>query len=98
MAIGEFGRTPRINADAGRDHWPGAMSVLYAGGGLKMGQAIGTTNAKAEYPTTQAVHARLRALDDVPRARHRPQARLLRPGPAPAADSREGEPIEELVG
>ena len=35
---------------AGRDHWPGAMSVVYAGGGLKMGQAIGTTDAKAEYP------------------------------------------------
>ena len=54
MAMGEFGRTPKINKDAGRDHWPGAMSVLYAGGGLKMGQAIGTTNALAEYPTTKA--------------------------------------------
>src|SRR6185437_1718438 len=51
MATGEFGRTPKINKDAGRDHWPGAMSVLYAGGGLKMGQMIGTTNALAEYPT-----------------------------------------------
>ncbi|MFM9067687.1 MAG: DUF1501 domain-containing protein [Planctomycetota bacterium] len=54
MSFGEFGRTPRINGGAGRDHWPGAMSVLYAGGGLKMGQAIGTTNDKAEYPTTKA--------------------------------------------
>jgi Protein of unknown function (DUF1501) len=53
VAFGEFGRTPRINSQAGRDHWPGAMSVLYAGGGLKMGQAIGTTNATAEYPTTK---------------------------------------------
>lgn len=53
MAMGEFGRTPRINGGAGRDHWPGAMSVLYAGGGLKMGQAIGTTDSKAEYPTTK---------------------------------------------
>ncbi|HND51864.1 MAG TPA: DUF1501 domain-containing protein [Pirellulaceae bacterium] len=53
MAMGEFGRTPRINGGAGRDHWPGAMSVLYAGGGLRMGQAIGTTNDKAEYPTTK---------------------------------------------
>jgi hypothetical protein len=54
MSFGEFGRTPRINGQAGRDHWPGAMSILYAGGGLKMGQAIGTTNDKAEYPTTKA--------------------------------------------
>ena len=53
MAMGEFGRTPKINKDAGRDHWPGAMSVLYAGGGLRMGQAIGTTNALAEYPTSK---------------------------------------------
>lgn len=53
MAMGEFGRTPRINPQAGRDHWPGAMSILYAGGGLNMGQAIGTTNAGAEYPTSK---------------------------------------------
>lgn len=54
MAMGEFGRTPRINGGAGRDHWPGAMSVLFAGGGLRMGQVIGTTNNKAEFPTTKA--------------------------------------------
>ena len=54
MSFGEFGRTPRINSGAGRDHWPGAMSVLYAGGGLKMGQVIGSTNDKAEYPTSKA--------------------------------------------
>jgi hypothetical protein len=53
MTMGEFGRTPRINPQAGRDHWPGAMSILYAGGGLKMGQAIGTTDSKAEYPTSK---------------------------------------------
>src|SRR5438067_778860 len=53
MAMGEFGRTPKVNKDAGRDHWPGAMSVLYAGGGLKMGQAVGTTNALAEYATSR---------------------------------------------
>lgn len=53
MAMGEFGRTPRINPGAGRDHWPGAMSVLFAGGGLRMGQAIGTTDSKAEYPTSK---------------------------------------------
>src|SRR5581483_12331225 len=51
VMCGEFGRTPRINtSDAGRDHWGPVMSVLVAGGGLKMGQAIGTTNARAEYP------------------------------------------------
>lgn len=48
---GEFGRTPKINStDAGRDHWSPAMSALVAGGGLKMGQVVGSTNARAEYP------------------------------------------------
>jgi uncharacterized protein (DUF1501 family) len=48
---GEFGRTPKINSsDAGRDHWAPVMSALVAGGGLKMGQAIGASSARAEYP------------------------------------------------
>jgi uncharacterized protein (DUF1501 family) len=52
MAFGEFGRTPRINRDAGRDHWPGAMSVLLAGGGLKAGQMIGATDARGAFPAS----------------------------------------------
>jgi len=48
---GEFGRTPKINtSDAGRDHWSPVMSALVAGGGMKMGQAIGTSSARGEYP------------------------------------------------
>jgi uncharacterized protein (DUF1501 family) len=50
MAFGEFGRTPTINHEAGRDHWPGAMSMLLAGGGLRMGQVIGATDSRAAYP------------------------------------------------
>jgi uncharacterized protein (DUF1501 family) len=53
MSMGEFGRTPKINTTAGRDHWPGAMSVLYAGGGLRMGQMIGTTDSTASQPTSK---------------------------------------------
>ena len=86
MAMGEFGRTPKINKDAGRDHWPGAMSVLYAGGGLKMGQADRHDQRDGRVPDEQAVHARLRAEHDVPRPGHRPQARVHRPGPTAAAD------------
>ncbi|HXJ55438.1 MAG TPA: DUF1501 domain-containing protein [Verrucomicrobiae bacterium] len=51
---GEFGRTPRINKYGGRDHWPSAGSVLFSGGGLQMGQYVGTTNATGEYPVTRA--------------------------------------------
>ncbi len=48
---GEFGRSPKINKDdAGRDHWSPVMSALVAGGGLKMGQAIGASSARGEYP------------------------------------------------
>ena len=49
---GEFGRTPRIGDSTpdGRGHWPQVMSALIAGGGLKMGQAIGASNARAELP------------------------------------------------
>ena len=46
IALGEFGRTPQINKDSGRDHWSNAMSVLFAGGGTPGGQAIGATDAK----------------------------------------------------
>jgi hypothetical protein len=52
---GEFGRSPKINGGAGRDHWSPAMSALIAGGGLKMGQAIGSTNARGEFPTDRKV-------------------------------------------
>jgi hypothetical protein len=51
--MGEFGRTPKINKDAGRDHWPGAFCVLMAGGGLQMGQMIGTTDRHGAYPTSK---------------------------------------------
>jgi hypothetical protein len=53
LVMGEFGRTPRLSRNqfgVGRDHWPAAQTVLFAGGGLRMGQAIGATNGKAEYP------------------------------------------------
>jgi uncharacterized protein (DUF1501 family) len=47
---GEFGRTPRINRQAGRDHWAPVMSALIAGGGLRMGQAVGSSTARGERP------------------------------------------------
>ncbi|MES2789732.1 MAG: DUF1501 domain-containing protein [Planctomycetota bacterium] len=53
VAVGEFGRTPKLsrgNGCLGRDHWPSAMSALVAGGGIRGGQVIGATTSKAEYP------------------------------------------------
>lgn len=47
---GEFGRTPRVNGSAGRDHWAPVMSALVAGGGMRMGQAVGSSSARGETP------------------------------------------------
>jgi hypothetical protein len=55
IAWGEFGRTPRINKDAGRDHWPQVSSAILAGGGLKMGQVIGSTNRLGEHAKDRPV-------------------------------------------
>jgi uncharacterized protein (DUF1501 family) len=50
MVSSEFGRTPKINKDAGRDHWPKVFSVVLAGGGIKRGQIYGASNAVASEP------------------------------------------------
>lgn len=55
VVAGEFGHSPKINKDAGRDHWPQAQSILLAGGGYRHGQVIGSTNDKAEYPTSRKI-------------------------------------------
>jgi hypothetical protein len=55
---GEFGRTPRINANGGRDHWPRVCSALVAGGGMRSGQVLGSTNRWGEEPLTRPIHFR----------------------------------------
>lgn len=53
VAVGEFGRTPKINGKAGRDHWNQCYSGLVAGGGTRAGQVIGASDARGEYPATR---------------------------------------------
>jgi hypothetical protein len=53
VAVGEFGRTPKINGKAGRDHWNDCYSGLVAGGGLRVGQVIGASDRRAEYPASR---------------------------------------------
>jgi uncharacterized protein (DUF1501 family) len=53
---GEFGRSPRVNRAAGRDHWPAVASAVLAGGGLRLGQVIGSTNRFGEAARTRPVH------------------------------------------
>lgn len=97
MSYGEFGRTPRINKDAGRDHWPGAMSVVFAGGGLKMGQMIGSTDPKAEYPKTRAAGPQdvLATMYHVLGIDYRHE--FYDGGHRPVPILNEGKPIEELI-
>jgi hypothetical protein len=56
VAWGEFGRTPQINKDGGRDHWPQLGCALLAGGGMKTGQVIGTTDRLGGEITSRGVH------------------------------------------
>jgi uncharacterized protein (DUF1501 family) len=53
--MGDFGRTPVINKDAGRDHWPQCYSVVLAGGGIRGGQVIGESDKTGAYPRVRPV-------------------------------------------
>ncbi len=55
---GEFGRTPRVNGTAGRDHWPAVMSAMIAGGGIRTGQVIGSTDGTASDAAERPVRVR----------------------------------------
>ncbi len=55
LVTGEFGRTPKINAKAGRDHWPRAFSVLMAGGGIRGGQVIGASDGQGAGPAGEGI-------------------------------------------
>jgi Protein of unknown function (DUF1501) len=100
VAVGEFGRTPRLthaNGCLGRDHWPDAQCALLAGGGLRTGQVVGATNGRGEYPkerplTPQDLLATVyRHLGIDPRLEFKDFAGR----PVPILGS--GEPIRELL-
>ncbi len=55
VATGEFGRTPFVNSRGGRDHWPGVWSALFAGGGVRGGQAVGSSDALGGEPNDRPV-------------------------------------------
>jgi len=55
VVMGEFGRTPKINSNGGRDHWPNVFSVALAGGGIRGGQIVGSSDALGEYPKDNPV-------------------------------------------
>ncbi len=94
---GEFGRTPRLNGQGGRDHWPGCMSVLVAGGGLRMGQVVGATGRQAEAPVDRALRP-----EDVLRTVYKvlaidPYHEFRNDAGRPLAVLNQGQPIAELL-
>lgn len=100
MALGEFGRTPRLttlNGKLGRDHYPQAMSALVSGGGMRMGQVIGATNSKGEYPKERPLTPKdlLATVYHHLRLDHHQEFRDFTGRPIPVLSS--GEPIRELV-
>lgn len=98
FVTGEFGRTPKINARAGRDHWPRAMCCLLAGGGIRGGRVIGETDASGEGPKDRAITP-----DDVAATFYQSLGIDARkeyhtPTGRPVMIVRHGTPIKELLG
>lgn len=98
FVTGEFGRTPRINARAGRDHWPRAMCCLLAGGGIRGGRVIGESDAKGEGPKDTSI-----APDDMAASFYQTlgidaHKEYQTPTGRPMMIVRNGTPIKELLG
>lgn len=97
VITGEFGRTPRINGSAGRDHWAPLSTLALAGGGLKMGRVVGESTAKAETPkstpiTPQDLMATVFHVLGIPQDLH-----FKDPSGRPSPMLTGGQPIAELV-
>jgi hypothetical protein len=97
VAAGEFGRTPRINDQGGRDHWPGVWSVLLAGGGLVGGQVLGASDARGMFPADRPVTPAELAATILHALGIDLATRLKLPQGAEIALA-DAEPIRELVG
>jgi hypothetical protein len=95
--MGEFGRTPKVNSSAGRDHWPNAMAVCMGGGGVKTGQAIGTSNERAEFPKDRPIR-----VEDVGATIYKAlgvdyEKEYMSPQNRPLKINYDGEPVQELL-
>jgi uncharacterized protein (DUF1501 family) len=95
LAMGEFGRTPRLNPRGGRDHWPGCWSVLFAGGGTRGGRVVGASDSTGAEPRDRPVTPAALAATVYKGLGLDPRTPLPGPEgrPVPLAD---GEPIAEL--
>jgi len=97
VVASEFGRTARINKDAGRDHWPKAFSVMMAGGGTKAGQIIGQTDPRGQEPTSTPIGPEDLAATMFSLVGIDPEKKLMSPGNRPIDIVRQGAPINEIL-
>jgi uncharacterized protein (DUF1501 family) len=97
-AYGEFGRTPKINKDVGRDHWGPAASLLFAGGGVRGGQVIGQTDKQGAYPTRRPVRPEDVACTIYEAVGVDPHQWLMHPEGRPVEILEKGEAVRELWG
>jgi Protein of unknown function (DUF1501) len=94
---GEFGRTPKINKNAGRDHWARSMAAVLAGGGFKPGYAHGTTDAQGMAPATEGCTPDDLAATIFHRLGIDPHTELMTSGNRPIQLFREGKVVEKLL-
>jgi hypothetical protein len=97
VLMGEFGRTPKLNAQGGRDHWPRAGSALLAGGGVQGGQVIGATNEFGEIPVDRPVGPPDLAFTILTLLGVDPTRELTSPAGRPLKIMNEGSFIRELT-
>ena len=98
IALGEFGRTPQVNKDGGRDHWSNAMSVLWAGGGTPGGQVVGSTDKKGFAALERVLSPENFASTIYRKLGIDPDKMLYTPNGRPAHLVSDPTPIRELMG
>jgi uncharacterized protein (DUF1501 family) len=97
MVSSEFGRTPKVNATAGRDHWPKVFSVVLAGGGIKKGTIYGTSDATASEPEDDPLTVEDLAMTVYHQIGINAEKKLMAPGNRPIDIVREGKVRKDLI-
>ena len=97
MVSSEFGRTPKINKDAGRDHWPRVFSVAFAGGGFKRGYIHGASDPTGAEPDSDPLTVENMAATVFTQLGIKPDKKLMSPGGRPQAIVRDGVVVPELL-
>ncbi len=97
MVTSEFGRTPKINKDAGRDHWPRVFNIVFAGGGFKRGSVYGTSDPTGSEPDADPLTVENMAATVYHQLGIAPEKKLIAPGNRPIDIVRNGTVVSELL-